>query len=95
MEEYSENGSDINYEEVPNISWIDKNQAYQNNKNLPRLRDFENVPTPYLTGVFDELIKKILKKDGLQAGRQIEAVHSHVHFVIGDPQQRAKYQECI
>ena len=37
LEEYSENGSDINYEEVPNISWIDKNQAYQNNKNLPRL----------------------------------------------------------
>ena len=58
MEEYSENGSDINYEEVPNISWIDKNQAYQNNKNLPRLRDFENVPSPYLTGVFDELIKE-------------------------------------
>ncbi|MCI5054393.1 MAG: radical SAM protein [Pelagibacteraceae bacterium] len=47
-----------NFDEVPNISWIDKHGKYRNNKNLPRMRDFENVPSPYLTGVFDGLIKE-------------------------------------
>lgn len=40
---------------TPNISYLDKN-IYHNVQNLPRLRDFETVPSPYLSGIFDDLI---------------------------------------
>jgi radical SAM superfamily enzyme YgiQ (UPF0313 family) len=44
--------------ETPNISYINKkNNKYENIQNLPRLTDFEKVPSPYLTGIFDKLIK--------------------------------------
>ncbi len=42
---------------TPNISYI-RNSKYYNNKNLPRLKNFENSPSPYLCGIFDDLIKK-------------------------------------
>ena len=35
-----------------------KNQSYTNTKCLPKMRDISLLPSPYLTGVFDELIKK-------------------------------------
>ena len=47
----------INYENTPNISYL-KNNKYFNNKTIPRLKSFENSPSPYLCGVFDNLIKK-------------------------------------
>ena len=47
----------INYENTPNISYL-KNNKYFNNKTIPRLKSFENSPSPYLCGVFDDLIKK-------------------------------------
>ena len=47
----------INYESTPNISYI-KDNKYFNNKTIPRLKSFENSPSPYLCGVFDNLIKK-------------------------------------
>ncbi len=42
---------------TPNISYL-KSSSYHNVPNLPRLRDFEKVPSPYLTGIFDDLIKE-------------------------------------
>ncbi len=47
----------MNFESIPNISYIEKGDKYINNPNLPRLKDFENVPSPYLEGIFDDLIK--------------------------------------
>jgi radical SAM superfamily enzyme YgiQ (UPF0313 family) len=47
-----------NFENTPNISYLDSNGNFKNNPNLPRLRDFDNVPSPYLTGIFDKLIKE-------------------------------------
>ena len=41
--------------ETPNISYF-KNKVFKSNKNLPRLKDFEKVPSPYLTGIFDDII---------------------------------------
>lgn len=40
-----------------NISYL-KNKEYFNNKNLPRLKNFEDSPSPYLCGIFDNLIKQ-------------------------------------
>ena len=31
---------------------------YCNTHNLPRLKNFDDVPSPYLKGIFDDLIKK-------------------------------------
>jgi radical SAM superfamily enzyme YgiQ (UPF0313 family) len=42
---------------TPNISFLDRGNYY-NVSNLPRLRDFETVPSPYLTGIFKDLIKE-------------------------------------
>ena len=43
---------------TPNISFLDKNKNYKNTPNLSRLKDFDKVPSPYLTGMFDSLIKE-------------------------------------
>ena len=53
-----ENFPNRNLSEIPNISYIDDKSFYRNNKNIPRLKTFEKAPSPYLTGVFDQLIKK-------------------------------------
>ncbi len=47
-----------NLKETPNISYLDKRNDYNNNENLKRLRDFSTVPSPYLCGVFDKIIKE-------------------------------------
>ena len=43
---------------IPNISFLDKNGVYKNTPNLSRLKNFDNVPSPYLNGIFDNLIKE-------------------------------------
>jgi len=52
LDEYPNN----KFDDTPNISYL-KNGKYFNVPNLPRLRDFEKVPSPYLTGIFDQIIK--------------------------------------
>ena len=47
-----------NFESIPNISYLDENKKFINNNNIPRLKSFENTPSPYLFGVFDNLIKE-------------------------------------
>ncbi|MDA7583489.1 radical SAM protein [bacterium] len=54
LDEYPNN----KLEDTPNISFLDKNKNYKNTPNLPRLKDFDKVPSPYLTGMFDNLIKE-------------------------------------
>lgn len=51
LEEFPKN----NLKTTPNISFLE-NEQYINVENLPRLKDFDNVPSPYLTGIFDKLI---------------------------------------
>ena len=47
-----------NFESIPNISYLDENKKFINNNNIPRLKSFENTPSPYLFGIFDNLIKE-------------------------------------
>ena len=54
LEEFPNN----NLKDTPNISFIDDKGKYNSNSILPRLRDFDNCPSPYLVGIFDDLIKK-------------------------------------
>ena len=82
----------INYESTPNISYI-KDNKYFNNKTIPRLKSFENSPSPYLCGVFDNLIKKILMRDGWLAGKQIEDALFLAHTATGVRQPIVKLQE--
>ncbi len=53
LDEYPNN----NLDNTPNISYLDKENNYCNVPNLPRLKDFETVPSPYLTGIFDKIVK--------------------------------------
>ncbi len=52
-----ENFPNNSYEHIPNISYIKENK-YFNNPNIQRLKTFEKAPSPYLCGVFDNLIKE-------------------------------------
>ena len=47
----------MNFESIPNISYIEKGDKYINNPNLPRLERFRKRSSPYLEGIFDDLIK--------------------------------------
>ncbi len=54
LEEFPDN----NLQDTPNISYIDKNNKFNSNSIIPRLKNFDDTPSPYLTGIFDKLIKK-------------------------------------
>ncbi len=43
---------------TPNISYLNDKGIFFNNSNLKRLRDFSDVPSPYLCGVFDKIIEE-------------------------------------
>jgi len=52
-------------DKFPNDKWTNvsgiscyKNNKFINNPNLPKMRDISKLPSPYLTGFFDNLIKK-------------------------------------
>ncbi|OGN01591.1 MAG: hypothetical protein A3I26_00380 [Candidatus Yanofskybacteria bacterium RIFCSPLOWO2_02_FULL_43_10] len=42
--------------QIPSISYIDNKGLFHHNSKLERMRDLSEVPSPYLTGVFDPLV---------------------------------------
>lgn len=46
----------INRSNLPSISYVDINSGFHHNPRIERMRDLSDVPSPYLTGVFDSLI---------------------------------------
>lgn len=43
--------------EIPGISWIDADGCFNRNPNGERIRDLEEVPSPFLNGAFNELMR--------------------------------------
>lgn len=41
---------------VPSISWIDGDGVYRRTPNAPRVRDLDEIPSPFLQGTFDRLV---------------------------------------
>ena len=41
---------------IPSISYLDSNGMFHHNPKLERMHDLSEVPSPYLTGVFDPLM---------------------------------------
>ena len=52
-----ENGIFGNWEKVPSISYLDDRGALVQNPTVQRIKDIGVIPSPYLEGVFDPLIK--------------------------------------
>jgi radical SAM superfamily enzyme YgiQ (UPF0313 family) len=53
-----ENFSDRNtWSQIPSISYLDSG-IFRTNQKAERIRDLNEIPSPYLNGVFDELIKQ-------------------------------------
>ena len=52
-----DNFPDLSWQKVPGMSFIDKDNNFKQSKCLPKMRDISELPSPYLTGVFDSLIK--------------------------------------
>jgi len=42
--------------QIPSISYTDNNGSFHHNPKLERMRDLSEVPSPYLTGVYDPLM---------------------------------------
>ena len=45
------------WDDIPGVSYIDAGGAFVHNPNGPRIRELEEVPSPFLTGIFDGLMK--------------------------------------
>lgn len=48
---------DGGWHDVPGISFISPDGTFRNNPASPRIRDLDEIPSPFLTGVFDPLIE--------------------------------------
>jgi len=46
----------IDYKNTPNISYLE-NENFLSNPIIPRLKNFDDSPSPYLAGIFDDLIR--------------------------------------
>ncbi|HEY9840389.1 MAG: radical SAM protein [Candidatus Sericytochromatia bacterium] len=49
---------DKDWETIPGISWIDAGGQFHSNARAPRQQDLDVFPSPYVMGLFDELVKK-------------------------------------
>jgi hypothetical protein len=45
------------WDEIPSLSHIDATGTFQQSAKAPRIRDLSNIPSPYLEGVFEPLIR--------------------------------------
>lgn len=55
LEQFTVDGL-TNRSNLPSISYVDINGDFHHNPRIERMRDLSDVPSPYLTGVFDSLI---------------------------------------
>ena len=46
-----------NWKNVPSISYLDEDNKIVNNPEIERISNLDEIPSPYLTGVFDPLMK--------------------------------------
>ena len=54
---YLEGFPDAELRDIPGISWLDAGGRFTRNPNGDRIRELDEVPSPFLNGVFDELIR--------------------------------------
>ncbi len=52
-----ENAGSGKWEDIPSISYLKKDGSYQLNPRAERLKDLSVIPSPYLSGIFDPLMK--------------------------------------
>ncbi len=53
-----EKGRAGRWREIPSVSFIDSDETYVQTQWQPRMRNFANMPSPYLKGVFDPLLQE-------------------------------------
>lgn len=49
---------EANWSEIAGISWLDSQGIFQHHPQALRQKDLDTFPSPYLMGLFDELVKK-------------------------------------
>lgn len=47
-----------NWSGIPSISYLDKTGHMIQNKRIPRMRELSDIPSPYLEGIFDSLMRE-------------------------------------
>ena len=56
-EKLNENLTNGNFTNIPGISYLSEDKSFKSNPKLPRLKDLSEYPSPFLEGVFDQLMK--------------------------------------
>ena len=72
-----------NFADIKGVSFLDNNGAFSKNERQVRIKDLSEVPSPFLNGMFNEIIRKNPKKNGLGYGKQTAAAHLSAPFVTG------------
>ena len=72
-----------NWEQITGISYIDHSSKFVSNAPTPRMRDLSELPSPFLNGVFDELVESNPEEKWIGLWKLIVDVPSNARFVIG------------
>ena len=81
--------------EVSGISWLNKYGIYHNNSEFKRIRELECIPSPYLSGIFDDLIHAYPENEWLILWETNRGCPFNVHSVIGVLQLQARLINLI
>ena len=57
------------WEDITGISYIDSTTKFVANAPTPRMRDLAELPSPFMNGVFDELVENNPEENGLVCGK--------------------------
>lgn len=60
-----EHAADRDWQDIPSVSYLAPDGAYIQHERVKRLTDLGAIPSPYLTGVFDELMARHPKEEWL------------------------------
>jgi hypothetical protein len=70
------------YQQIPGLL-INSAQGMINTGDSARIDNLDQIPSPYLTGIFDKIIKTIPRLFGMLPWKPTEVVHINVHSATG------------
>lgn len=79
------------WKNVPSSGFLTDRNALVHNPKSERIKNLDEIPSPYLEGVFDMLMEAARRIAGRHLSRQTEVALIPVRFVIGVKRQKARF----